>query len=78
MYHAVAGATAVTGSVRRPPAALAPATCSLPTPAEAMAAMPGRIELRFAYPEAFAPPGIANTYKRSIKLLWITLQPNPT
>ncbi|MEO5806271.1 hypothetical protein [Devosia sp.] len=55
----------------------APQNFKLAIPAEAIAAMPGRIELRFDYPEAFAPPGIANTYKRSIKLLWITLQPNP-
>lgn len=55
-----------------------PQNFKLAIPADVVAVNPGRIELQFDYPQAFNNnPGIANTYKRSIKLLWITLEPNP-
>lgn len=46
----------------------------LPIPAAVVALNPGRVELRFEYPDAITvSPYTANTYKRSIKLLRLTL-----
>ena len=53
-----------------------PQTFTLPIPADIVGKSAGRLELLLHYPDAVSmAPGIANTYKRSIKLLTATLAP---